>query len=257
MRCIRKQNLQSLQKALLMNINGTKLLLQILMENNWKYLLSSRINQDALENLFSKSQSRGGFKEHPSPLNALHKLRMIILGKNIDIVSSSSNITDQNQYEFLVAATFNRLILMLKVNLKYLNIKKICPMILKQIRPLKMNHKLKNQKTTVKWQIVEHLAGWVAKKYKLKFPEIGSITAAKKSIATNEHDYLMPSWINHLSYGGLITLSSDLFKKIAQGFHTKWGFPHCIGSIDGKHIRIKCPANSGSMYYNYNHFFFN
>lgn len=31
---------------------------------------------------------------------------------------------------------------------------------------------------------VEDLAGWVAKKYKLTFPEIGSITAAKKSRAT-------------------------------------------------------------------------
>lgn len=51
------------------------------------------------------------------------------------------------------------------------------------------------------------------------------------------------------------TPSSDLFKKIAQDFYTKWGFPHCIGSIDGKHIRIKYPANSGSMYYNYKHFF--
>lgn len=31
---------------------------------------------------------------------------------------------------------------------------------------------------------VEYLAGWMPKKHKLKFPEIGSITAAKKSRAT-------------------------------------------------------------------------
>ncbi|KAL4112262.1 hypothetical protein QTP88_016083 [Uroleucon formosanum] len=108
MRCIGKQNLQLFQKALLMNINGTKLLLQILMENNLLYLLTSKINQDSLENLFSQLRSRGGLNDHPSPLNALNRLRTIILGKNPGIVSSSSNTTDQNQEEFLVAAALKQ-----------------------------------------------------------------------------------------------------------------------------------------------------
>lgn len=86
MKCIGKQSLQLFRKALLMNINVTKLLLQILMENNLKYLLTSKVNQDALENLFSQLRSRGGLNDHPSPLNALHMLRMIILGKNPGIV---------------------------------------------------------------------------------------------------------------------------------------------------------------------------
>lgn len=46
----------------------------------------------------------------------------------------------------------------------------------------------------------------------------------------------------------------DLF-KISREFFTKWNFPNCFGCIDGKHIRIKCPNNSGSMYYNYKHYF--
>nr|CAI5832463.1 unnamed protein product [Callosobruchus analis] len=45
------------------------------------------------------------------------------------------------------------------------------------------------------------------------------------------------------------------FKSIAKGFENKGKFPHCIGCIDGKHIRLKKPKNSGSMYFNYKHFF--
>ncbi|GFX43080.1 DDE Tnp4 domain-containing protein [Trichonephila clavipes] len=41
------------------------------------------------------------------------------------------------------------------------------------------------------------------------------------------------------------------FQKVAQQYSTKWNFPNCIRAIDGKHIRIKAPKNSRSLFYNY------
>ena len=45
------------------------------------------------------------------------------------------------------------------------------------------------------------------------------------------------------------------WKRIKTGFRLYWDFPNCVGAIDGKHIAIRSPPNSNSLYYNYkNHF---
>lgn len=38
---------------------------------------------------------------------------------------------------------------------------------------------------------------------------------------------------------------------IADEFEKKWQFPHCMGAVDGKHVRIVPPPESGSYYFNY------
>jgi hypothetical protein len=47
----------------------------------------------------------------------------------------------------------------------------------------------------------------------------------------------------------------ESWKHVAKNFYKIWNFPNCIGAIDGKHIQIQCPSNTGSQYYNYKQFF--
>lgn len=56
-------------------------------------------------------------------------------------------------------------------------------------------------------------------------------------------------------YDMFVKLFGICLKTNAQGFQKSANFPNCLGAVDGKHIRIIKPGNSGSLYMNYKHFF--
>ena len=47
--------------------------------------------------------------------------------------------------------------------------------------------------------------------------------------------------------------SNEEWRIIAEKVERRWQFPNCIGAIDGKHIVMQPPGNSGSYCYNYKH----
>ena len=52
-----------------------------------------------------------------------------------------------------------------------------------------------------------------------------------------------------------VPTTEEEWKKIADAFASNWNFNNCIGAMDGKHIVIRPPLNSGSYYFNYKHTF--
>ena len=50
---------------------------------------------------------------------------------------------------------------------------------------------------------------------------------------------------------GKMPSNPDEWLAVSKDYEVLWNFPHCLGAIDGKHIVIQAPHNSGSAFYNY------
>lgn len=59
----------------------------------------------------------------------------------------------------------------------------------------------------------------------------------------------------HLFTIAVPTPTEQSLKTNAEHNFTRWNFPNCVGSIDGKHVRIVCPPKTGSLCWNFKSFF--
>ena len=49
--------------------------------------------------------------------------------------------------------------------------------------------------------------------------------------------------------------TTEEWTAIAEQLEERWQFPHGCGALDGKHVAVTCPWNTGSVYRNYKGFF--
>lgn len=45
--------------------------------------------------------------------------------------------------------------------------------------------------------------------------------------------------------------TKENWTEVSDKYLTRWNMLNCLGAVDGKHIKLKCPPNAGSLYYNY------
>jgi hypothetical protein len=81
MRRPEKQSIQIFQKGILLSIASIKTLFcEMRRRYDFKYILTYKVNQDVLENHFGRIRCWGG-TEHPSPIESVQRIKLIMLGK--------------------------------------------------------------------------------------------------------------------------------------------------------------------------------
>lgn len=75
---------------------------------NLEYILTSRLNQDVLENFFSYIRGMGSTHDHPTALSLKHRLKWYILGKHsADVFKCSTNTREDPSISCLIAPLEN------------------------------------------------------------------------------------------------------------------------------------------------------
>ena len=85
------------QSGIIVSIKSTKALFNELKEEGIEYFLTTRANQDCIENFFSRVRFMGGNNSHPSPVETVSRIRKACVSKNVNLVLDYSNTHQADQ----------------------------------------------------------------------------------------------------------------------------------------------------------------
>lgn len=246
MKCCGKESLQIFQKGVLMTNASLRGLFGDLQQYlpNVKYLLTHRLNQDSLENFFSQLRVRGGFSDHPSPLEAIYRMRMIILGHNPGTLQSQANTISREEEDFIVAKVLRETEI-LETSSRQTTVS----LEIESVSSTSSSSVRTEDRPTTSFSEdcgengLKYLAGYIAKKFISKFAYLGEFTKPNFDCSLPA-----PSWIQQISYGSLVQPSDMFFtevqryEKVFRKFHgKKINKNKGVINVLSKKIHKKCP----------------
>ena len=96
------------QKGFLTSIRSLLGLLTDLTPLKVKYILTARLNQDCLENVFSRIRGLGHFYDHPLPAEVKFRIRLLLVGANVSDIplSNACPVVSDDDGTFLTSQLF-------------------------------------------------------------------------------------------------------------------------------------------------------
>ena len=90
----RRKTLLPFQKGIIIGIEATKQLYDDLKARlPLRYLLTARLNQDLVENLFSRIRALGLTFNHPGPVACKNRIRVLTIVKEADIIVRTASVS--------------------------------------------------------------------------------------------------------------------------------------------------------------------
>ena len=190
------------QCGILISIKSTISLYRELKTEGASFLLTSRINQDGLENLFSTVRLMGGNNSHPSSVEVSNILRKLCITENVKIVVNNPAVETCDEDEFVSAELFDSVV----DDLIDDDIKETVTDVTDEF------HEFGNETSN---EGRNYVAGYICRKLKLK-----------PNTETNAN-----SWISLKGEGRLLEPSSDLVKLCEK-------CDQIFDAFNGKSVRI-------------------
>ena len=94
MKCLGKRKSQlPFQRGLIISSKSLLKLFEVLSQRyNIEFIMTSHLNQDCVENLFSRIRAIGGSNSHPTSVDFIHRLKKLIVGRASDLVVATASV---------------------------------------------------------------------------------------------------------------------------------------------------------------------
>jgi hypothetical protein len=92
-KCDSKRKLPPFQRGIIISSKSLLLLYsELKQKRNIEFILTSHLNQDCLENFFSRVRALGGTYSHPTTVECINRIRSLIIGRSSDLAVETASV---------------------------------------------------------------------------------------------------------------------------------------------------------------------